>query len=160
MGLNEKEVVGFAGATELPLLPEMSATWTRRQNTTRTPSGSSPHGAPDSPTGIDVIMSQSDATRTVTRNKCIRPLGSRPSTTPGVPTRARNLTRTEQQQLIAEVMDLKAQLEDANTQIARQQVLFLDASQSLQLVRDIFTHLRENWRLRLPEGADQSSKDV
>lgn len=150
--LNEKEVLGFAGATELPLLPEMSASWTRRQVHE---AGSDDIDSLDGGSGLNIIMARSDATRAVTRNKCVRPQGLRPLTTPGrAPTTPRNLTRGQQQQCLTEVAELRKRAAEADERVARQHALFLDAAPSLQLLRNIFAELRENWRLQASDQED------
>jgi len=104
----------------------------------------------------DTIMARSDATRGVSRRKIVRPLGSRPSTVPtgGIKT-ARSLTRVQQEQLMAKAKSLGERLDIADQRVAKQHQIFLDTAPSLQLLREIFSELRNSWRLKMPDEAGQ-----
>jgi len=154
--LNEKTVLGFAGATELPLLPEMSATWTRRQDN---PDNLASSTAPSGPNIVDAQMSRSDATRGVTRMKNVRPLGTRHSSaTSSVTQLPRHLTREQQDELKLKAAGLKERAQLAEQRVAKQHLIFLDAAPSLQLLREIFAELRQNWRLKVADPA--ALKDI
>jgi len=191
--LNEKEVLGLPGTAELPVLPEMTTTWTRREQRPQTSDstslvhvtsdnarpqergsltpddGGSTSGrqqAQAAHNGVDILgtaMARSDATRGATRMKSVKPLGKRPSSTPSsIPIKqwGRQPSRLEQQQLQAKVAELKKRVQAAEQRVAKQQTLFLEAAPSLQLLREIFSELRNNWRLRNPEQDPGGLKDV
>jgi len=168
--LNEKEVMGFAGATELPLLPEMAATWTIRQSRPQTTDGAPSDGAPSDdgavvpgPDVLGTTMARSDATRAVTRMKCVKPQGARPATTPAAPARGskfcRRLTHGEQAQVEQKIAATKQRAQAAEERVRKQHRIFLEAAPSLQLLREIFSELRTNWRLKFEE-AQGDFKDI
>merc|ERR1719253_765352 len=67
------------------------------------------------------------------------------------------MTSSRQQQLVTEVEELKKSSKDNEVRVAKQHILFLEAAPSLQLLRDIFAELRENWRLQVQ---DEMSRQV
>jgi len=177
--LNENDVGGPKGVTELPLLPEMTATWTLRQQRPHTSDASSfsPEQSQsllhessaatfdgDGSMGIDVlgnVVARSDATRGVTRMKSVRPLGARPATTPNTALGRQcsgHMTRAQQDALLAKVNHFQKRALEMEDRVARQHKIFVDIGPSLQLLRDIFNELRVNWRLKI--GMPDNQKDV
>lgn len=174
--LNEKEQAGLPGCMELPLLPEMSSTWTRRASS-RTPShastaqvsssaseqpveGSLESPSPSSPPAgrdvVGVMIARSDATRAVSRSKNVRLPGrlSEPSQTSR--TLSRNHPLRKRAEMESVIANLKERLHASEQRVARQHRLVFDLSPSMQVLREIFGDLRQNWRLKLPEIPDKN----
>lgn len=145
------------GAVELPIMQEMAATWTRRVES------NSPDAA--SPLHVDIVgstLAKCDATRAVMRTKRVRPLRTRST---AAPLGGKGRFSNHRPRISAEsedIADMKRRTKEAEQRVVRQQQLILQATPSLQLVRDIFSELRLNWRL--PMGAQAeiygSSKDL
>jgi hypothetical protein len=137
------------GSVDLPIMQEMAATWTRRLES----------NSPDaiSPPRVDIIgsaLAKCDATRGVMRKKSVRPPRVR-SSEDGKSAKWKWFCRREE---LDAITDIKRRAKEAEQRVARQLKLIRQASASLQLLRDIFSELRLNWRF--PMDNDSSAKDA